>query len=389
MSSMADQKGPLAGLKVIEMAGIGPAPFAVTLLADAGMEVIRIERSSGSTSPVGAVNPAQDPMLRGRRCIALDLKNPRGTEVVLRLLEQADALVEGFRPGVMERLGLGPELCMARKPSLVYGRMTGWGQTGPLSQEAGHDINYIALSGALHAIGLPDRPILPLNLVGDFGGGGTLLAFGVTSALVSAMRTGRGHVVDAAMSDGAALLMAPFYAKLAAGTWRDERGANVLDGAAPHYGVYLCADGKFVAVGPLEPQFYASFLSRLELADDPLFARRAEPEMWPALRERLEQVFLCRPRDEWCSLFEGCDACVAPVLSMSEAPLHPHNQARETFMNAGGAWVPGPAPRFGSAERQMPAAPMRDSGATDELLHLAGYSITDIGRLRGDGILHS
>ncbi|WP_354445974.1 CaiB/BaiF CoA transferase family protein [Ottowia thiooxydans] len=386
---MAYQKGPLAGLKVIEMAGIGPAPFAVTLLADAGMEVIRIERSSGSTSPVGAVNPAQDPMLRGRRCIALDLKSPQGTEVVLRLLDQADALVEGFRPGVMERLGLGPEPCLARKPSLVYGRMTGWGQTGPLSQEAGHDINYIALSGALHAIGLPDRPILPLNLVGDFGGGGTLLAFGVTSALVSAMRTGSGQVVDAAMSDGAALLMAPFYAKLAAGTWRDERGANVLDGAAPHYGVYPCADGKFVAVGPLEPQFYASFLARLELADDPMFARRAEPALWPTLRERLEQVFLSRPRDEWCNLFEGSDACVAPVLSMSEAPSHPHNQARETFMDAGGAWVPGPVPRFGSAERRMPSAPLRDSGTTDELLHLAGYSSTEIGRLRADGIVHS
>ncbi|WP_245598190.1 CaiB/BaiF CoA transferase family protein [Ottowia thiooxydans] len=386
---MADQMGPLSGLKVIEMAGIGPAPFGVTLLADAGMEVIRIERSSGSVSPAGAVNAAQDPLLRGRRCISLDLKNPQGREVVLRLLEHADALVEGFRPGVMERLGLGPEVCMKHRPSLVYGRMTGWGQNGPLSNEAGHDINYIALSGALHAIGLPEKPVLPLNLVGDFGGGGTLLAFGVTSALISALRTGRGQVVDAAMSDGAALLMAPFYAKLAAGSWTDERGANVLDGAAPHYGVYPCADGKFIAVGPLEPQFYSSFLARLGLSEDPLFGKRAQREMWPQLRERLEQVFLTRPRDAWCNLFEGSDACVAPVLSMAEAPSHPHNLARETFMDAGGAMVPGPAPRFGTGDRQMPPAPQRDSQTTDELLHLAGYSDTEIVSLRADGIVNS
>ncbi|MBY4595228.1 CaiB/BaiF CoA transferase family protein [Ottowia caeni] len=389
MDGNSGNEGPLAGLTIIEMAGIGPAPFGVTLLADAGAQVIRIERQSGAASLSGATNPDQDPLLRGRRCICLDLKQPQGVEVVLRMLQHADALVEGYRPGVMERLGLGPDACLARRPSLVYARMTGWGQGGPLASEAGHDINYIALSGALHAIGVPEHPVPPLNLVGDFGGGGALLAFGVTSALLQAARTGRGQVVDAAMSDGAALLMAPFYAKLAAGSWRDERGANMLDGAAPHYGVYRCADGKFVAIGPLEPQFYESFLSRLGLKQDPLMNGRGEQENWPRLRERLDQLFVTRTRDEWCALFQGSDACVSPVLSLSEAPHHPHNVARATFVDAAGALVPGPAPRFSDVERRLPPPPQREAAVTDELLHMAGYSSTEIGRLRDDHVLRS
>lgn len=389
MDRISSSNGPLAGLTIIEMAGIGPSPFGVTLLADAGAQVIRIERQSGAASLSGATDPAQDPLLRGRRCLCLDLKQPQGVEVVLRMLQHADALVEGYRPGVMERLGLGPDPCLARRPSLVYARMTGWGQGGPLASEAGHDINYIALSGALHAIGVPEHPVPPLNLVGDFGGGGALLAFGVTSALLHAARTGRGQVVDTAMSDGAALLMAPFYAKLAAGSWRDERGANILDGAAPHYGVYRCADGKFVAIGPLEPQFYESFLSRLGLKDDPHMNQRGQQEHWPKLRERFEQLFATRARDEWCELFRGCDACVSPVLSLAEAPHHPHNVARATFMDAAGAIVPGPAPRFSNGERRMPPPPQRDPMVADELLHMTGYSSAEIARLRDDGVVRS
>lgn len=381
---MDERKGPLAGVRVIEMAGIGPSPFGVTLLADAGADVIRIE-GRAKVALTGGIRADQDPLTRGRRCVALDLKKPGGVDALLRLVDGADALVEGYRPGVMERLGIGPEVCLARRPSLVYGRMTGWGQTGPLAQTAGHDINYIALSGALHSIGTPGEPVVPLNLVGDFGGGGVLLAFGVASALLSAARTGRGQVIDAAMSDGAALLMAPFYAKLASGTWQDERGANLLDGSAPRYGTYRCSDGRFIAVGPLEPQFYERFLQLLGLSDDALLKQRDDRTQWPVLRERLVRCFATRTRDEWSALFEGSDACVAPVLSLTEAPRHPHNLARGTFTDAGGAPIPAPVPRFGLSDNRPPPAQRDDADAVSAVLTEAGFSGQEIAVLRESG----
>jgi alpha-methylacyl-CoA racemase len=378
--------GPLSGVRVIEMAGIGPAPFGVTMLADAGAEVLRIERGAAATV-VGTSNPAQDPQARGRQCLKLDLKRAAGVETLLKLLEGADALVEGYRPGVMEKLGLAPDVCLARNPRLVYARMTGWGQSGPLARAAGHDINYIAISGALHGIGTADVPVVPLNLVGDFGGGGTLLAFGVSSALLSASRTGRGQVVDVAMSDGAAMLMAPLYAKFANGSWHDERGTNLLDGGAPHYGTYRCSDGKFIAIGPLEPQFYASFLSLTGLADDPSFQQRDDRAQWPALRRRLEALFATRTRDDWCGVFEGTDACFAPVLSLAEAPRHPHNMARGTFADMSGAAIPGPAPRFSASDNRPSAPPRSGAEVASAVLSRAGFSASEIDRLCSDGVV--
>lgn len=380
------RSGPLSGITVIEMAGLGPGPFAATMLADAGARVIRVQ--GRKQAPVsGAVRPSQDPLSRGRVGLALDLKAPGAVEALLRLVECADALIEGYRPGVMERLGVGPDVCLARKPSLVYGRMTGWGQAGPLAHTAGHDINYIAISGALHAIGTSEMPIPPLNLVGDFGGGGAMLAFGVASALLHAARTGRGQVVDAAMSDGAAFLMAPFYARMAAGSWRDRRESNVLDGGAPHYGVYRCADGKFIAAGPLEPQFWQQFLKLVGLDAEPDFARRDERELWPQLRERLARHFATRTRDEWCALLAGTDACVAPVLSMQEAPRYPHNVARRTFVEADGAMVPAPVPRFSLGDNRPPPPQLNDAEAAGAVLMSAGFTREEIAELRTRGVL--
>ena len=373
--------GPLTGITVVEMDGLGPVPFAGMILADAGAHVIRVQgRKSGPVS--GSVDAAQDPLSRGRTGLELDLKKPGGTEALLRLLESADALIEGYRPGVMERLGVGPATCLARKPALVYGRMTGWGQSGPLAHAAGHDINYIAISGALHAIGTVEAPVPPLNLVGDFGGGGAMLAFGVASALLHAARTGHGQVVDTAMSDGAAYLMAPFYARLAGGNWRDARESNVLDGGAPHYGVYRCADGGFLAVGPLEPQFWEQFLRLIGLAGDPGLARRGERALWPQLRERLRLHFASRTREEWCAVLAGTDACVAPVLSMDEAIRHPHNVARATFVDAGGAMVPAPMPRFSLGDNRPPSPLVSGRAAADQVLADAGFSLEEVAILR-------
>jgi alpha-methylacyl-CoA racemase len=302
--------GPLRGLKILEFAGIGPGPFCGMVLADLGADVVRLDRAEG---PAGS---RQDFLGRGRRSVGLDLKRPEAVAAALRLIEGADALIEGFRPGVMERLGLGPDACLARNPRLVYGRMTGWGQEGPLAQSAGHDINYIALTGALWSIGRPgERPVPPLNLVGDYGGGGMLLAVGVLAALLEAKGSGRGQVVDAAMVDGAALLMAPIYAMMARGRWGPERGANYLDGAAVFYDTYECADGRWLAVGPIEPQFWAEMLRLLSL-DPARFERRMEPAHWPALKEELAAAFRARTRDDWVGVFEGTDACVCAVLSM-------------------------------------------------------------------------
>lgn len=369
--------GPLAGLTVIEMAGIGPGPFCGMLLADMGARVIRVERRDG---PPGS--PA-DVTARGRQSVALDLKQPAAVAAVLRLVERADALLEGFRPGVMERLGLGPDACHARNPRLVYGRMTGWGQHGPYAPTAGHDINYIAISGALDAIGTAETPVPPLNLVGDYGGGGMLLGLGMLAALLHAARSGQGQVVDAAMSDGAALLMAPIYGMRAAGRWGAPRGGNLLDGGAPFYGVYRCADGRHLAVGPIEPQFFAEFLARLGLpAED--FAARNDAAHWPALRARIAAALATRTRYAWAATFDGSDACVAPVLSMAEAPAHPHNAARGTFFERDGVVQPAPAPRF-SATPCAPGAPAPPRGADTRLvLAEAGLAAHDINALLGE-----
>jgi alpha-methylacyl-CoA racemase len=336
--------GPLAGINIIELAGIGPTPFCAMLLADMGAHVVRIERPAADGVPPMDVVGANI-LNRGRRVVTLDLKRPTAVTTLLDLVEQSDALIEGFRPGVMERLGLGPDVCMARNPRLVYGRMTGWGQDGPLANSVGHDINYIALSGALHAIGQQDAPSIPLNLVGDFGGGGMLLALGVVCALLEARTSQQGQVVDAAMSDGAALLMTMIYQLKALDGWKNARASNVLDGAAHFYTTYACADGKHIAVGAIEPRFYAALCERCGIAD-PLFTQQWNPQQWPEQKTRLAELFAQKTRDEWCALLEGSEACVTPVLDLDEAPLHPHNQARKTFVTHAGVLQPAPAPRF-------------------------------------------
>ncbi|TDC55284.1 CoA transferase, partial [Actinomadura sp. KC345] len=337
------REGPLSGLKVVELAGIGPGPHAAMILADLGADVVRVDRPSGGLQ-VGAED--RDPTLRGRRRVAADLKDPDDREDVLRLVEWADVLIEGYRPGVTERLGVGPEHCHARNPRLVYARMTGWGQDGPLAQRAGHDINYISLTGVLHAIGRAgERPVPPLNLVGDFGGGSMLLVVGVLAGVWEAQRSGRGQVVDAAMTDGAALLSQMVWNLLAQDAWADEREVNLLDGAAPFYDTYTCADGRHVAVGAIEPQFYAALLEGLGLADTELPAQD-DRERWPELKAVLASVFATRTRDDWAKTFADTDACVTPVLSFSEVPGHPHIAARATTVTRDGLTQAAPAPRF-------------------------------------------
>ena len=369
--------GPLAGLRVLEIAGIGPGPFCCMMLADLGAEVLRIDRPDG---PPG--NPA-DVLGRGRRSVALDLKSPAAIAAVLRLVEGADVLVEGFRPGVMERLGLGPEACHARNPRLVYGRMTGWGQDGPLAQAAGHDITYIALTGALWSMGRAgQRPVPPLNLVGDFGGGGMLLAFGIMAALFEAGRSGRGQVVDAAMTDGSATLMGAFFGLLAQGRWNNARESNMLDGACPYYDTYECSDGKFVAVGALEPQFFALLLKGLGL-DSARFTDRTDKARWPAIKAEFTAIFRSQPRDHWAALFDGTDACVAPVLDLEEAPRHPHNAARGTFLARGGGMQPAPSPRFSRTPPDLPGPPLRRSADGEAALADWGFNPVEIAALRG------
>jgi alpha-methylacyl-CoA racemase len=381
--------GPLAGIRVVEMVGLGPCPFAAMMLADMGAEVIRIDRKTvpGAPNPFPMLGTRYDVMARGRRSLALDLKQPAGRDVVLRLLERADIVIEGFRPGVMERLGLGPDVCLARNAALVYGRITGWGQHGPLAQAAGHDINYVALTGMLHAMGRADAPPTPpLNLVGDFGGGAMMLAFGVVCAVLEARKSGRGQVVDAAMTDGAALLGAMMYGLRAQGGWSDQRGANLLDGGAHFYDTYACADGKFVSIGAIEPQFYALLL-KLTGIDDPAFDAQMDPAQWPALSEKIGAVFLTRDRESWCALMEGTDVCFAPVLDMAEAPRHPHNIARATFADVGGVVQPAPAPRFSRTAPEigiMPAIPGQHSAA---VLADWGWSDADVTALAEQGVI--
>ncbi|MEM8903645.1 MAG: CaiB/BaiF CoA-transferase family protein [Actinomycetota bacterium] len=376
--------GPLSGVRVIEIQGIGPGPFCGMMLSDMGAEVIRVDRAA-SVRGGDPSTPPVDVLARGRRSIGVDLKHPDGVETVLALVETADVLFEGFRPGVAERLGIGPDECAARNPKLVYGRMTGWGQEGPISHAAGHDINYIALAGALHGIGRAgERPVPPLNLVGDFGGGGMLLAFGIVSALVEAQRTGQGQVVDAAMVDGAATLMAMFFSMTAMGVWHDDRGVNLLDGGAHFYDTYECADGRYVAIGSIEPQFYAELLERTGLADAELPAQM-DRSNWPGLKDRLTEVFGSKTRDEWVEIMEGSDVCFAPVLSLGEAPQHHHNVARETFVEVAGVTQPAPSPRFSRTGVEVQGPPAHAGQHTDEILTEAGLSPADIAKLRDAG----
>lgn len=380
--------GPLAGLRVIEMVGIGPCPFAAMMLADMGAEVIRIDRKTapGADHPYPSLGTKYDVMARGRRTLALDLKQAAGRETLLKLCERADVLLEGFRPGVMERLGLGPDLVLARNPRLVMGRVTGWGQDGPLAYAAGHDINYVALSGMLHAMGRNGTPPAPpLNLVGDFGGGGMLLAFGVACAVLEARASGKGQVVDAAMTDGAALLGAMMYGLRAHGSWSDRREANLLDGGAPFYDSYACLDGKFVAVGAIEPQFYARLLE-LSGAQDPDLNRQWDLARWPELKTRLAALFATRSRDEWCRLLEGTDACFAPVLDMAEAPGHPHNAVRGTFVEIDGVTQPAPAPRFSRTAPDTPKA-AGQGGPADAVLADWGFAPEAIEALKGGEVI--
>jgi len=341
MAQAAAHTGPLTGVRIVEFAGIGPGPFAAMLLADLGAEIIRIDRPGGH-----ALYRRSAVITRGRATANADLKQQGDVARVLDLLERADALIEGFRPGVMERLGLGPEMVLARNPRLVYGRMTGWGQEGPLARAAGHDINYIAITGALAAIGPKAHPVPPLNLVGDYGGGSLYLVMGLLAAIISAGRTGQGQVVDCAICDGVASLMATFCDFAGAGGWREEREANLLDGGAPHYRTYACADGRHVALGALEPQFYAQFRSLAGLDDDPEFDQRDDPAVRPRLHAKLESLFRSKTQAEWCRLLEGTDVCFAPVLPLSEAQAHPHLKARGTFVNVDGTVQPAAAPRF-------------------------------------------
>jgi alpha-methylacyl-CoA racemase len=396
--------GPLAGVRLIELAGLGPVPFAGMMLADAGADIIRIDRSDWAAhlrpgqppAPAEPGNPGEPPqpdepdsdlLNRGRRSVAVDLKQPAGAELVLRLAGQADGLMEGFRPGVAERLGIGPDLCLSRNPALVYGRMTGWGQSGPMAKMAGHDIDYIALAGALGQIGRAgEPPVPPLNLVGDFGGGGMMLAFGMVSAIYSARQTGQGQVIDAAMVDGAAALMAMTYTFRTTGVWKDPRGTNFLDTGAHFYEVYETSDGGYIAVGAIEPQFYAELLRLLGLDVSDL-PGQMDKTAWPEMKRLFAAVFAMKTRDEWAARFAGTDACAAPVLSMDEAPSHPHNVHRQTFVEVAGVVQPAPVPRFSRTPGTIRRPPPRPGQGADEALADWGLDDGEVRQLRKSGII--
>ncbi len=371
--------GPLAGLRIVEIAGIGPGPYCAMVLADMGAEVLRVERVANVREGGDA---RFDLLSRGRRCIAVDLKQPAGVETVLKLVERADGLTEGFRPGVMERLGLGPDVCLARNPRLVYGRMTGFGQTGPLASAAGHDINYIALAGALAPIGRKGAPPTPpLNLVGDFGGGGLLLAFGMVCALLERARSGKGQVVDAAMVDGAAALMTVFHGAQQSGWWVEESGSNMLDSGSHFYDAYETSDGKYVSIGAIEPQFYAELLKRIGVDAESL-PPQLDRSNWPKAKDKLTRLFKSKTRDEWCALLEGSDSCFAPVLTMSEARAHPHNVERGSFVSVAGVSQPRPAPRFSRTDSEVQRPPARPGEHTDEALGDWGFGAEELAKLR-------
>ncbi len=378
--------GPLAGLRVVELAGLGPAPMAAMLLADCGADVVRVDRIRPSGLGL-RIETKYDVLARSRRSVAVDIRRPEGAEVILRLASRADALLEGFRPGVCERLGIGPVPCLESNPRLVYGRGTGWGQTGPLSGEVGHDINYISLAGVLSCVGTRESgPVPPLNLVGDFGGGGLFLAFGVLCALLHARSTGRGQVVDAAMLDGSVSLMSMIYGLSAAGRWRADRGSNELDGGAPYYTTYRCADERWVAVGAIEARFYRDLVAGLALDPESL-PERDDPGNWPQLREIFGRAFASRSSADWLRQFEGTEACVSPVLSIGEAPAHPHLAAREVFVTVAGVRQPAPAPRFDLTPSAMPRAPSHPGQHTRAILDELGYTERDIRRLFEDGVV--
>ena len=378
MASTSASRGPLTGYKIIEIAGIGPGPFAAMMLSDMGAEVIRVERVQ-AVRDTQSSNANWDVMQRGRKNVAIDLKHADGVEALLQLVEKADAMIEGFRPGVMERLGVGPDVCLARNKKLVFGRMTGWGQDGPYANAAGHDINYIALAGALAHFGRAgEAPVPPLNMVGDFGGGGMLLAYGVVCALLEAQRSGAGQVVDAAMVDGSAILMSMFWGFKNIGLHDENaRGTNMLDSGAHFYDVYKCSDGKYVSIGSIEPQFYAQLLQLTGLAGDAEFANQQDRTMWPKLKQRLTEVFATKTQAEWCKMMEGTDVCFAPVLTMSEAAKHPHNVARKTFIEIAGTTQPAPAPRFSRTVASLPTAPVGAGANTREVLQSWGIQNVD------------
>jgi alpha-methylacyl-CoA racemase len=373
-------QGPLSGLKIIEFAGIGPGPFCGMLLSDLGADVVRIDRKgSGRASPADITS-------RGRRSVALDLKNPEAIETCLKLMESADGVIEGFRPGVMERLGLGPDVALKRNPKLVFGRMTGWGQFGPYAKAAGHDMNYIAITGALHAIGTDEKPVPPLNLVGDFGGGALYLAFGLLAGVIHARATGQGQVIDCAMSDGAASLMAMFYGFKAAGAWKDERRSNLLDGGAHFYDTYQCSDGKWISIGSIEPQFYALLLEKTGITD-PEFQNQMDRSAWPSLKAKLAEVLKTKSQAEWCAIMDATDICFAPVLDLEEAPKHSHNVARETFVTLDGVVQPAPAPRFSATPGVIQGPPPKIGAHNDEALTEWGFSGAEVEKLKASGAL--
>lgn len=367
--------GPLRGMKVVEIGGIGPGPFCAMMLADMGADVIRIDRRG-----ITGDNRTHkfNTMLRNRQSVTVDLKKREGVETILRLVEQADALVEGFRPGVTERLGIGPVVCLKRNPKLIYGRMTGWGQTGPLADTAGHDINYISLSGALHAIGSEGQPpTIPLNLIGDFGGGGLMLAYGIMCALFERSQSGKGQVVDASMVEGSAVLMNMFFGMLASGGWSDDRGVNLLDGGAHFYNVYPTSDKKWISIGAIEPQFYRMLLDSAEIMD-PVFENQMDNAKWPELKEMFTAIFKTKTRDEWCEILEGIDVCFAPVLSLSEAPEHEHNVDRQSFIKLSGVVQPAPAPRFSRSKPNNPTAPVKPGYHNKSALKEWGFNQDEI-----------
>jgi len=371
--------GALSGLRIIEFAGLGPGPFCAMMLADHGAEIIRIDR-------VGAKNRVNDPTLRSRKSIALNLKSAEGIALAKELVKSADGLIEGLRPGVMERLGLGPDDLLAENPKLIYGRMTGWGQSGPYAPQAGHDINYIALAGALHGIGRAGgKPTAPVNYIGDYGGGGMMLAFGMVSAFLAVKNGGAGQVIDCAMTDGTAALTAAIWGLHADGLWEDERGVNLLDSGAHFYDSYETSDGKYVSIGSIEPKFYALLLEKTGLTDNPDFAAQRDQSKWPDLSEKLTAIFKTKTRDAWCEIMEGTDVCFAPVLSMTEAPHHPHNAARETFVDVGGTLQPAPAPRFSVTTTQPPKLAPQAGGNTVEILKELGHDDTQIEQILSNG----
>ena len=371
--------GPLHGIRIIEFAGIGPGPYCGMMLADHGAEVIRIDRPGGMLL-------AADPLSRSRKSICLNMKNPESVAIARELCKSADGIIEGYRPGVMERLGLGPDVLIGDNPALVYGRMTGWGQFGPYAQAAGHDINYISLSGVLHTVGVAGgKPVPPVNYIGDFGGGGMMLAFGMVAALLSAKTGGKGQVIDCAMTDGSAVLSAMTWGFKAMGVWEDQAGVNRLDGGAHYYDTYVCADGKFVSIGSIEPQFYALLREKTGLDSDPDFDAQNDQSQWPALKAKLTALFATKTRDEWCAIMEMTDICFAPILSLEEAPHHPHNVARETFVDVGGVIMPAPAPRYSDtvADKPRPAPAIGADG--DALLASIGFDAQRIAALRSSG----